>query len=85
MRLGVRMYPQTARVFDIIRSAGADSIGGWALFERAYVGISPRPTYRTLKQHIHHARQSIEDTGYRIECVHSGRQEPIYRVVRDAR
>ena len=81
IRCGVRMYPQTARVFDIIRRAGSAGIAGDALMERAYAGMK-KPSYNSVKAHVNYARNALEDTEYRIMCDSQGRGPGTYRLVK---
>ena len=81
MRMGVRMYPQTARVFDIIKAAGREGISGAALWERAYIGAK-RPKYSCIKGHVDHARASLAETDYEIRCDRQGKHKGVYRLVK---
>lgn len=82
IRCGVRMYPQTARIFDVIRSAGRAGIDGHALQERAYAGAR-KPKYNSLSTHIEMIRSFLADTDYTIECTRVGRNVPgVYRLVK---
>jgi hypothetical protein len=81
MRMGVRMFPQTARVFDIIKAAGREGISGEALFERAYAGVK-KPSYSCIKGHVDHARASLAGTDYEIRCDRNGRHKGVYRLVK---
>jgi hypothetical protein len=81
--LGVRLYPQTARIFNIIRQAGAAGISGHSLFERAYQGRrKPAPGYGALKAHIRIIRDAFEDSEYRIRCENHGAGGATYRLVK---
>jgi hypothetical protein len=81
LRCGVKMYPMTAAIFDLIKAAGREGIGGRALFTRAYAGIH-KPSYRALKAHVCHAREALRETEYRIICEHNGSAEAVYRLVK---
>jgi hypothetical protein len=85
-RMGVHMYPQTARVFDEIKAAGRDGIDGAVLWQRAYIGAR-RPKYSSFKKHIDMARSSLAGTGYEIRCTRTGRRagKGIYRLVKVVR
>lgn len=79
MRLGVRLYPMTCRIFDLIERSGRDGIAGRDLYRVAYAGIR-KPTYNTVKGHIGHIREALLNTEYRILC--EGGKHPIYRLVK---
>ena len=81
IRCGVRLYPQTARVFDIIKSAGPAGISGNAILLRAYAGMK-KPSWTTLKAHIWQARIALRDTDYRIISEREGRGPGTYRLVK---
>ena len=83
LRLGVRLFPMTARVFDVIRRAGADGISGREAFNVAYQGMR-KPKYMTFKAHVGHIRDALAGTGYTIRTnggSASGRH-PVYRLVK---
>ena len=83
LRLGVRLFPMTARVFDVIRRAGADGISGREAFNIAYQGMR-KPKYMTLKTHVAHIRDALAGTDYTIRTnggSASGRH-PVYRLVK---
>ena len=83
LRLGVRLFPMTARVFDVIRRAGADGISGREAFNIAYQGMR-KPKYMTLKAHVAHIRDALAGTDYTIRTnggSASGRH-PVYRLVK---
>ena len=86
LRLGVRLFPMTARVFDVIRRAGADGISGREAFNIAYQGMR-KPKYMTLKAHVAHIRDALAGTDYTIRTnggSASGRH-PVYRLVKVVR
>jgi hypothetical protein len=63
-RLGVRLTPLKARIFDAVRRGGRDGIDRADLFELIFGG---EPHSReTLKAHIFQINELLEDTGYRI-------------------
>jgi hypothetical protein len=69
VRLGVRLSPLKARIFDLVQRAGRDGISGADLHELAYAGDrwdGRRPAAATIKVHIHQINEALEDTGYRI-------------------
>ena len=83
LRLGVRLFPMTARVFDVIRRAGADGISGREAFNVAYQGMR-KPKYMTFKAHVAHIRDALAGTDYTIRTnggSASGRH-PVYRLVK---
>ena len=83
LRLGVRLFPMTARVFDVIRRAGTDGISGREAFNIAYQGMR-KPKYMTFKAHVAHIRDALAGTGYTIRTnggSASGRR-PVYRLVK---
>ena len=59
-RLGVRMTPLKARIFDIVQRGGQDGVPREEL--RAIVGL----TMASIKAHIHQINESIEDEGWKI-------------------
>ncbi len=81
IRCGVRLYPMTARVFDIIKSAGTAGVGGSAILQRAYAGMK-KPSWTTLKAHIWQARSALRDTDYRILSERNGPGPGTYRLVK---
>lgn len=62
MRLGVRISPLKARIFDAVKRAGTTRISGADLI--AALGLDMTP--RTLKVHVNQINNAIEDTGKRI-------------------
>ena len=64
-RLGVRLSPLKARIFDLVQRAGRDGISGVDLHELAYTGTA-RPGAATIKAHIHQINEVLDGTGYRI-------------------
>jgi hypothetical protein len=70
IRLGVRLPPLKARIFDLVQRAGADGIDRRDLFDIVFGdddAHARRHSFRTLKAHICQINEAIEDTGYRIE------------------
>jgi len=80
-RFGVHMYPQTAKIFDLIRGAGRAGIDSHAIMARAYAGVR-RPRWSTAAAHITHARNSLAETYYRIVCEKHGSRPGVYRLVK---
>jgi hypothetical protein len=66
MRLGVRLTPLKARIFDLIKRGGRDGIDRRDLFDIAFDNPDRKRSYRTLKAHIHQINELIEDEGFRI-------------------
>jgi DNA-binding winged helix-turn-helix (wHTH) protein len=64
IRLGVRLTPLKARIFDLIQRGGEDGIDRRDLFDIVYAGEDVQRT--VLKSHIHQINEEIEDAGYRI-------------------
>lgn len=64
MRLGVRLTPLKARIFDLVQRAGRDGIDRGDLFSLVFGGTGQ--CRETLKAHIFQINDLIEDTGYRI-------------------
>lgn len=63
-RLGVRMTPLKARIFDLVKYAGDQGILTAELQARVFIkGQSPE----TLKAHIWQINDMIADEGYRIK------------------
>ena len=64
IRLGVRLTPLKARIFDLIQRGGRDGIDRGDLFDIVFGGTGQ--CRATLKAHIHQINELIEDTGYQI-------------------
>jgi hypothetical protein len=70
IRLGVRLMPLKARIFDAVRRGGGDGIDRRNLFNIVFGdddAHSRKHGFHTLKVHIVQINELIEDTGYRIE------------------
>jgi hypothetical protein len=63
-RLGARLTPLKARIFDIITRAGVDGISASDLFDIVFAEGQSR---ETLKAHIWQINDLIADEGYRIK------------------
>ncbi len=63
-RLGVRLTPLKARIFDIITRAGPDGISASDLFD---IVCTEGQSRETLKSHVWQINDLIEDEGYRIK------------------
>ena len=64
MRLGVRLTPLKARIFDAIKRAGKDGIEGDDLFRLIF---GERPVKRScLKAHVWQINDLLEESGYHI-------------------
>jgi hypothetical protein len=66
MRLGVRLTPLKARIFDIVQRAGRDGIERNDLFGIVFGDQERRHSYHTLKAHIFEINELLADAGYRI-------------------
>jgi hypothetical protein len=69
-RLGVRLTPLKARIFDLIERGGDDGIDRRDLFDIVFGdgdAHSRKRSYRTLKAHLAQINELIEDTGFHIE------------------
>lgn len=75
VRVGTRLTPLKARIFDLVQRAGPDGIDGRDLFDLVY-GDGERPEMNALKSHVNQINESIEDSGYVI------RGRGTYRLVR---
>ena len=64
IRLGVRLTPLKARIFDLIRRGGQDGIDKRDLFDIVFG--DGQHSRETLKAHIWQINELIEDEGYRI-------------------
>jgi hypothetical protein len=70
IRLGVRLTPLKARLFDLVQRSGHDGIDRRDLFDIVFGdddAHSRKHSFSTLKAHIFQLNESIADTGYRIE------------------
>ena len=64
-RLGVRLPPLKARIFDIVKRAGRDGIDRDELFRLVF---GDRKVKRScLKAHIWQINDLLEDSGYRLD------------------
>lgn len=87
-RLGVRLPPLKARIFDLVLRGGKDGIPSDDLRALAYNGNAPNGKgiraergHKTLGSHIQQINELLEDTGYRIICSsHSYRLERRVRI-----
>jgi hypothetical protein len=64
IRLGVRLTPLKARIFDLIQRGGRDGIDRVDLFDIVFGGTGQ--CRETLKAHIFQINEAIEDSGYKI-------------------
>jgi hypothetical protein len=64
-RLGVRLPPLKARIFDLIMRGGEDGILASDLLNIAYAD-QPASGRKILSSHVCQINDAIEDTGYRI-------------------
>jgi hypothetical protein len=65
LRLGVRLTPLKARIFDLVKRGGEDGIDRRDLCEIIYGEVTEQ-ALRTLKTHCYQISELIEDEGYRI-------------------
>jgi hypothetical protein len=86
-RLGVRLPPLKARIFDLIMRGGEDGILANDLLNTAYVD-QPASGRKNLSSHVFQINEAIEDTGYRIVGGRGGNRRPdrktcpgVYRLV----
>ena len=80
MRLGVALFPQGARIFDLIKEAGRDGITSEDLWTAAYRGMR-KPQRRTLNGHVCQLRTALASTGYTISCTQQKRVW-VYKLVK---
>ncbi len=71
IRLGVRLTPLKARIFDLVQRAGVDGIDRRELFDICFGDTDAhertnKGKFPTLKAHIHQINEAIEDSGYKI-------------------
>lgn len=65
IRLGVRLSPLKARIFDLVQRGGRDGIDKRDLFDIVFADVSGAKL-PTLKTHIYQINEVIGDEGYRI-------------------
>jgi hypothetical protein len=63
-RLGVRLTPLKARIFDLIQRGGDDGITSADLFNIVF--SDGGHSRETLKAHVYQINELIENEGYRI-------------------
>jgi hypothetical protein len=78
IRLGVRLTPLKARIFDLIQRGGEDGIAVDDLFNIVFPDGSVKRD--TLKSHVWQINDAIEDSGYRIKG--NGAVGGAYRLVK---
>ncbi len=61
-RLGISLTPLKARIFDAIRRAGPNGIGGDAIIHELGLPVSPT----TLKAHVWQINARLAENGYKI-------------------
>jgi hypothetical protein len=79
-RLGVKLTPLKAWIFDRIDRSGSSGIEGDALWERLCVVAPRKKNRKTLKVHIHQINNALRASEYRIVCERGN--APVYRVMR---
>lgn len=78
-RLGVRLTPLKADLFDLVEKSGKAGISAEALFERI---LRPRGAgENTLKQHVFQINDMLQSTDFEISSVRGRGGEP-YRLKR---
>ena len=86
VRLGVRMYPQTARILDFIAAAGPDGIEARALFARAYSHRGRhKPSFRSLNAQIRQLRVHLAETGHTITSEHAEKRLWVYKLTKSSK
>jgi hypothetical protein len=80
MRCGVRLYPQTARVFDCIRRAGEAGISSRDILAIAWSGAK-KPRRRTVTSHITIIKNFLLETNWMIGGLRTG-SDYVYRLVK---
>ncbi len=65
VRLGVRLTPLKARLFDLVQRGGEDGIPGNDL--RDILWPDEQLSVKTLAVHVNQINELIEDEGYRIK------------------
>ena len=72
IRLGVRLTPLKAHIFDLVQRSGDDGIDRHDLFDIVYGDgdahdrANKTKSFLTLKAHINQINELIEDQGYKI-------------------
>jgi hypothetical protein len=79
-RLGIRLSPLKAKIFDLIQRAGKDGIEGLHLFYR--YGRQSNTKYSVMKCHIYQINEKLVSTDYTIDVTRNGRNNGIYRLKR---
>jgi hypothetical protein len=82
MRLGKELWPLTARIFDLIQSAGADGIAARELFERTYSFTSSKPRFAVLNTHIRLIRRAIEPAWTIVATCDTDRTVWVYKLAK---
>ena len=62
LRFGVKIYPQTCRVLDLIVAAGPSGIDSHSILKNAYKGIRGSGI-KLVQAHVRLARRSLHGTG----------------------
>jgi hypothetical protein len=66
IRLGVRLPPLKARLFDLVKRAGT---GGISTADLRLAFDDNRRSSVTIKSHIWQTNELLEDAGYRIQSI----------------
>jgi hypothetical protein len=75
-RLGIRMSPMKAKIFDMVKAAGDRGIDGESLHIRLYCGRDKKPQYHAIHINIFQLNELLDATPYRISSI-----EGSYRMV----
>ena len=82
VRFGVKMWPQSARILDLIHAAGWRGIEARELFARAYKHKGRhKPSFKALGAQIREIRKLLVGTRFAIRCYHTERRLWIYTLV----
>jgi hypothetical protein len=68
-RLGVRLTPLKARIFDVIKRSGDHGISPDELFNICLRERDTRPSKLSLKAHINQINEATDDSNQKIVCV----------------
>lgn len=77
-RVGVRLSPFKARIFDAIQRAGDDGIEGYELFNLVMVQRDAK--YSVMKCHIYQINEKLVSTDYQIAVTKNSRSAGTYRL-----
>ena len=84
VRLGVSLFPQGARIFDLIAAAGPNGIEARMLFEAAYrFRGRHKPSFRALNAQIREIRRALLGTGIAVRGYHTTGRLWIYKLTKN--